>query len=78
MMSLGLVELFIILALGLIVALIIAAAAIIVLTRRPAAAPAAPAGMAAGQTPLDILNLRYARGEINKEQYDQMRRDLGV
>ncbi len=28
------------------------------------------------QTPLDILKVRYARGEITKEQYDQMRRDL--
>ncbi len=35
--------------------------------------PAAPAG----QTPLDILQMRYARGEITKEQYEQMKRDLG-
>lgn len=26
--------------------------------------------------PLDILQERYARGEINREQYEQMRRDL--
>jgi putative membrane protein len=26
--------------------------------------------------PIEILMERYARGEINKEQYDQMRRDL--
>ncbi len=25
---------------------------------------------------LDVLRERYARGEITKEQYDQMRRDL--
>ncbi len=30
------------------------------------------------QTPLDILKMRYAKGEITKEQYDQMRRDLGL
>lgn len=30
-----------------------------------------------GQTPLDILKMRYARGEITKEQYEQMRQDLG-
>jgi len=30
----------------------------------------------AGQTPLEILKARYARGEIDREQYDQMRRDL--
>ncbi len=29
-----------------------------------------------GDRPLDILRERYARGEITKEQYDQMRRDL--
>lgn len=30
-----------------------------------------------GQTPLDIVNMRYAKGEITKEQYEQMKRDLG-
>ncbi len=35
--------------------------------------PGAPA-----QTPLDILKLRYAKGEITKEQYDDMKRDLRV
>lgn len=29
-----------------------------------------------GKSALDILNERYARGEINPEQYEQMRRDL--
>jgi putative membrane protein len=29
-----------------------------------------------GKTPLDIIKERYARGEINREQYEQMRRDL--
>ena len=30
----------------------------------------------AGKTALDILKERYARGEINRETYEQMRRDL--
>ena len=30
------------------------------------------------EAPLDILKVRYARGEISKEQFDEMRRDLGT
>lgn len=30
------------------------------------------------QTPLAILQARYAKSEITKEQFDQMRRDLGI
>ncbi len=29
------------------------------------------------QTPLEILKDRYARGEITRDEYDQIRRDLG-
>ncbi len=29
-----------------------------------------------GETPLDILKARYARGEISKQQYEEMRHDL--
>ena len=28
------------------------------------------------ETPLEILKARYARGEINREEYDQIHRDL--
>lgn len=30
------------------------------------------------QAPLDILKTRYAKGEITKEQFEEMRRDLGA
>ena len=29
-----------------------------------------------GETPLDIIKERYARGEITKDEYDRMKRDL--
>ncbi len=30
------------------------------------------------ESALDILNKRYAKGEITKEQYDQMKKDIGL
>ena len=40
----------------------------------------APTGAqsATGQSPLDILKARYAEGEITKEQFEEMKRDLGA
>ncbi len=35
-----------------------------------------PSPPASAQTALEILQARYARGEISREQYEQMRRDL--
>lgn len=31
-----------------------------------------------GETVLDVLKTRYAKGEITKEQFEQMKRDLSV
>jgi putative membrane protein len=33
-------------------------------------------GWAANQTPLDIAKERYAKGEITKEQFEQLKKDL--
>ncbi len=64
------------LCLGLIVLLLIGLGIVFAATRtgrRTASTlPAAPAA----ETPLDILNRRYAAGELSREQYEQMKRDL--
>jgi len=40
------------------------------LARRAEAPPASP------ETPLEVLQKRYARGEITREQYQEMKREL--
>lgn len=34
-------------------------------------------GSRSSESPLDILKRRYAAGEINREQFDEMKRNLG-
>lgn len=36
----------------------------------------ASSGGSSGKGPLEVLKERYARGEITREQYEQMRRDI--
>jgi len=35
-----------------------------------------PSSSAASQAPLEILQIRYAKGEITREEYEAIRRDL--
>jgi putative membrane protein len=37
-----------------------------------------PPATTSNSTPLDILKARYAKGEITQEQFEEMRRALGV
>ncbi|WP_292232512.1 SHOCT domain-containing protein [Mesorhizobium sp.] len=39
--------------------------------------PVSPHHSVAGRTPLDILRERFARGEIDKEEFEERRRVLG-
>jgi putative membrane protein len=39
-------------------------------------AKGSPASTASAETPLGILKTRYAKGEINKEQFDQIKQDI--
>lgn len=43
--------------------------------RDSAGRPASP-GEPAGETALDVLKKRYARGEIDKAEFDEKKRDL--
>lgn len=59
---------------GLIVPLLLMGTAAYAPSWRPQFNQAGPAQT--GDTPLEILSARYARGEISREEYDQMRQDL--
>ncbi len=55
---------------GIIFVLIIAGVAVLVLRRQP--------GDGEGDTAIEILRKRYARGEISKEEFEEKKRDLGA
>lgn len=63
-------------AIGLLLLLGLVALAILLLTRtlshRRSSGPVGPSS----QTPLEILKARYARGEISREEYEEMREHL--
>ena len=55
--------------------LILAVLAVFLVRATGQGAGTRPRGPAA-ESPLDILRDRYARGEITREEYEEMRRDL--
>lgn len=58
-------------------ALIIAGGVLLVVWLVRSLAGASPTSSATtGPSPLDVLKMRYARGEITREQFEQMKRDL--
>jgi putative membrane protein len=62
---------------GLLIPLILIGLVALALGWRPNFNQQPPAQQSSNQqTALDILKARYARGEINKEEFDQMRNDL--
>jgi uncharacterized membrane protein len=69
-------ELMMLLMMGswLIVPLILIGAAAFAIGRRPQLNHSVPAKTS--PTPLEILKARYAHGEINREEYDQVLREL--
>ena len=59
---------------GLIFTLVIVGAVAYILGWRPQFNQSGPAQPK--QTPLELLKERYARGEISRDEFEQMRRDL--
>lgn len=59
---------------GLIIPLLLIGGIAYALGWRPQSNQTGPAQT--GQTPLELLKARYARGEISREEYEQVRREL--
>jgi len=62
---------------GWILIVILVVILIYALAVRPGQHPPSPSSESHGEeTPLDILKKRYARGEISREDFEQMKKDL--
>jgi putative membrane protein len=62
-------------ALGLLVLVALVVVVVLLLTRSSAGGRGAT-GRPSSQTPVEILQERYARGEITREEYQEMREHL--
>ncbi len=76
MVNIGVPELLIVCALPLAVTGVIAGIILFVWMLSRGGNAAVTRSATPRETPLDILKARYARGELTKEQFDQMRKDL--
>lgn len=60
---------------GILVPIVVIAAVVFALGWRPGAISNRPYD-GSQQTPIEVLKTRYAKGEISREEYEQIRRDL--
>lgn len=51
---------------------------VLVLVVKAMSGPGSTQGGGQARSPREILDERYARGEIDKDEYEQKRKDLGV
>ncbi len=61
---------------GLIGILLVVAVIALLVGRLPQGGQTLLKNIGSGQSPQEILETRYAKGEINKQEFDQMREDL--
>ncbi len=64
--------------LALIVVVVVFLAVWLIRHRKGQGALAAPGATGAASSPLDILKARYARGEIDKTEFEEKRRDIST
>ncbi len=74
-MGSGLLE---VLLIGLLAAGLIAIIVVVWAISRSSNKQGSPAGQPAKDSALEILRERYARGEVTREEFEAMRRDLGA
>ena len=58
--------------------LLLVAAGVVWLVQASARTAGTGTSPSPSESPLDILKRRYAKGEITKDQYEAMKRDLGI
>ncbi len=78
MANLGLIEVLLLCLMPLLAVLVVVGVGLLIWVLARGGSRQAPASTATGETALDILKARYARGEITQEQFEQLKRDIGA